>query len=43
MASMYVAFLMKVDVGHDTWYALLTFSGALIAANVFMVVVQTVL
>lgn len=38
VASMYVAFLMKVDVGYDTDRALLTFSGVLILANVFMVV-----
>lgn len=38
VASMYVAFLSNVDVGHDTTDALLTFSGVLIAANVFMVV-----
>ncbi|CAM9696832.1 unnamed protein product, partial [Laminaria digitata] len=38
VASMYVAFLMKVDVGVDTEHALLTFSGVLILANVFMVV-----
>lgn len=46
VSSMYVAFLMKIDVGHDKAYALLTFSGILIAANVFMVVavfVQTAL
>ncbi|CAM9096218.1 unnamed protein product, partial [Laminaria digitata] len=46
VASMYVAFLMKIDVGQDTTYALLTFSGVLIAANGFMVVtviVQTIL
>ncbi|CAM9828720.1 unnamed protein product [Laminaria digitata] len=38
VASMYVAFLMKIDVGTDTEYALLTFSGVVILANVFMVV-----
>lgn len=38
VASLYVAFLMKMDVGHDESPALLTFSGVLIAANVFMVV-----
>lgn len=38
MASMYVAFLMKIDVGQDAAYALLTFSRVLIAANIFMVV-----
>lgn len=38
VASMYVAFLSNVDVGRDTTDALLTFSGVLIAANVFMVV-----
>ncbi|CAM9282846.1 unnamed protein product, partial [Laminaria digitata] len=46
VASMYVAFLRKIDVGKDTTYALLTFSGVLISANAFMVVtviVQTVL
>ena len=35
---MYVAFLMKVDFGGEKHYALLTFSGVLILANVFMVV-----
>lgn len=46
VASMYVAFLMRIDVGRDTTQALLTFSGVLIAANVFMVltvVLQTAL
>ena len=46
VASMYVAFLMKIDVGYDTENALLTFSGVLIAANVFMavaVLIQTTL
>ncbi|CAM9357520.1 unnamed protein product, partial [Laminaria digitata] len=38
VASMYVAFLAKVDVGYDTEHALLTFSGVLLLANVFMVV-----
>ena len=39
VASMYVAFLTKVDVGEEKkQYALLTFSGVLILANVFMVV-----
>ena len=38
VGSMYVAFLMKVDVGYDSEEALLTFSGVLILANVFMVV-----
>lgn len=38
VASMYVAFLMRIDVGHDNTPALLTFSGVLIAANSFMVV-----
>ena len=38
VASMYVAFLMKIDVGHETTPAMLAFSGVLIAANVFMVV-----
>lgn len=38
VASMYVAFLMQVDVGYDTDNALLTFSGVLILANVFMVI-----
>ena len=35
---MYVAFLMKVDVVEEKYYALLTYSGVLILANVFMVV-----
>ena len=35
---MYVAFLMKVDVGEEKYYALLAYSGVLILANVFMVV-----
>jgi len=35
---MYVAFLTKVDVGEEKYYALLTYSGVLILANVFMVV-----
>jgi len=48
VASMYVAFLSKIDVGEPIASEgyLLTFSGVLIAANVFMVVtvlVQTVL
>ena len=46
VGSMYVAFLMKADVGYDSKEAMLTFSGVLILANVFMVVaalVQTVL
>ena len=38
VASMYVAFLMKVDVGQETQHSLLTYSGVLILANVFMVV-----
>ena len=39
VASMYVAFLTKVDVGEDEkQHALLTYSGVLILANVFMVV-----
>ncbi|CAM9925055.1 unnamed protein product, partial [Laminaria digitata] len=38
VASLYVALLMKVDVGYDTQRALLTFSGVLILANAFMVV-----
>ena len=39
VASMYVAFLTKVDVGEDKkQHALLTYSGVLILANVFMVV-----
>ena len=29
---------MKVDVGEETYYALLTYSGVFILANVFMVV-----
>lgn len=37
VASMYVAFLLKIDVAEDTTY-LLTFSGVLIAANVVMAV-----
>ena len=40
VASMYVAFLMKVDVGEQTHYALLTYSGVLILANVFMVITE---
>ena len=43
---MYVAFLVKMNIGQDTTYALLTFSGVLIAANIFMVVsvlIQTTL
>ena len=40
VASMYVAFLMKVDVGEETHYALLTYSGVLILANVFMVITE---
>ena len=46
VASMYVAFLTKIDIGEDTRYALLTFSGVLIAANAFLVVsvlIQSVL
>ena len=46
VASMYVAFLVKMNIGQDTTYALLTFSGVLIAANIFMVVsvlIQTTL
>ena len=35
---MYVACLMKVDVGEEKYYALLAYSGVLILANVFMVV-----
>ena len=38
MASTYVAYLMKVDVVEEKYYALLTYSGVLILANVFMVV-----
>ena len=38
VASMYVAFLMKVHFGGEKHYALLTFSCVLILANVFMVV-----
>lgn len=38
VASMYVAFLMKIDVAKDNTHALLTFSGVLIAANVFMII-----
>lgn len=37
VSSMYVAFLGKIDIGQETAY-LLTFSGVLIAANIFMVV-----
>ena len=35
---MYVACLMKVDVGEEKYYALLAYSGVLILANVFMLV-----
>ena len=35
---MYVAFLTKVDVGEEKYYAFLAYSGVLILANVFMVV-----
>ena len=35
---MYVAFLMKVDVGEEKYYALLTYPGVLILVNMFMVV-----
>ena len=35
---MYVACLMKVDVGEEKYYAFLAYSGVLILANVFMVV-----
>ena len=38
VGSMYVAFLMKADVGYDSEESMLTFSGVLILANVFMVV-----
>lgn len=38
VASIYVAFLMKVDVAHEQTSAMLTFSGVVIAANVFMVI-----
>ena len=38
VASMYVAFLVKVDFGQEKHDALLTLSGVLILANVFMVV-----
>lgn len=38
VTSMYVAFLMKVDVGYDTNYALVRFSHVLITANVLMVI-----
>ena len=38
MASTFVAFLTKVDVTEEKYYALLTYSGVLILANVFMVV-----
>lgn len=46
VASVYVAFLMKIDVAHDRTPAMLAFSDVLILANVFMVVtvlLQTVL
>lgn len=39
VASMYVAFLMKIQVGYETTGYLLTFAGVLVAANIFMVVV----
>ena len=43
VASMYVAFLTEVDVGEEEkQYALLTYSGVLILANVFMVVAVVV-
>ena len=43
VASMYVAFLTKVDVGEEKkQYALLTYSGVLILANVVMVVAVAV-
>ena len=35
---MYVAYLTKVDVGEEKYYAFLAYSGVLILANVFMVV-----
>ena len=38
VASMFVAFLVKVDFGQEKHDALLTLSGVLILANVFMVV-----
>ena len=38
MVSTYVAFLMKVDVGEEKYYALLTYPGVLILVNMFMVV-----
>lgn len=38
VASMYVAFLLKVDVAHEETPAMLTFSGVVIAANMFMVI-----
>ena len=38
VASMYVALLMKVHVGQEKQNALLTYSGVLVLANVFMVV-----
>ena len=46
VASMYVAFLMKIDVGQEKQYALLTYSRVLILAHIFMavtVLVQMVL
>lgn len=42
VASLYAAFLLKVDVGEDTEEALAAYSGALIAANVFMVLTALV-
>ena len=38
VASMYVALLMKVHVGQEEQNVLLTYSGVLVLANVFMVV-----
>ena len=38
VASMYVAFLMKIDVVKERQPTLLTYSGVLVLANVFMVV-----
>ncbi|CAM9151298.1 unnamed protein product, partial [Laminaria digitata] len=38
VASMYVALLMNIDVARDDTPAMLTFSGVLVLANVFMIV-----
>ena len=42
VASMYVALLMKVHVGQEKQNALLTYSGVLVLANVFIVVAVAV-